>query len=134
MPAQAAEGPAVERAALERHANAVVAIGEIALAGPAGAALLRAVALFAGAGDPHAVALDGCVVRTCEPSDFVAAFGQALPADAPPFAAVTFRTSDLQRLSDLLAGNDIRSTRIGRRVVVPAAPGQGVIFAFEETA
>ena len=126
--------PAVDRAALERHENGVVAIDEIALAGSSGAALLQAVSQFAGSGDPHAVTLGDCVVRTCEASDFVAAFGEALAADAPPFAAITFRTSDLRRLSDLLSSNDIRSTRIGPRLVVPAAAGQGVIFAFEEPA
>lgn len=45
---------------------------------------------------------------------------------------VVFSVDDLAVTATVLAANGVSSAEAGGRLVVPAAPGQGVDFAFEE--
>ncbi|AYM62219.1 VOC family protein [Agrobacterium fabrum] len=129
-----------DRAELERHANAVTGLFEIVL--------------FSG-GDAKAARLIETVFD-CESAispggDMVFATGNARirltekPAVADldlntsnrgdgglRGAGIVFSVTDLAVTAAVLAANGVSSMEAGGRLVVPAAPGQGVAFAFEE--
>ncbi|QKW96647.1 MULTISPECIES: VOC family protein [unclassified Agrobacterium] len=129
-----------DRAELERHANAVKG--------------LREIVLFSG-GDAKAARLIETVFD-CESAmspdgDMIFATGNARIrlTDKPAFAGLDLNTSnrgdgglrgagivfsvtDLAVTAAVLAANGVSSMEAGGRLVVPAAPGQGVAFAFEE--
>jgi hypothetical protein len=47
-------------------------------------------------------------------------------------AGIVFLSHDLAVTEAALAANGVSCAKAGGRLVVPAAPGQGVAFAFEE--
>lgn len=47
-------------------------------------------------------------------------------------AGIVFSVTDLAVTAAVLAANGVSSMEAGGKLVVPAAPGQGVAFAFEE--
>ncbi|MCZ7453680.1 VOC family protein [Rhizobium rhizogenes] len=129
-----------DRAALERHANGVSGLSEIVL--------------FSG-GDANAVQLIetvfGCDGKMSPDGDVVFATGNArirltrkpvfdgLAFSVPEEgggglrgAGIVFSVRDLAVTQAALAANGVSSAEAGGRLVVPAAPGQGVAFAFEE--
>ncbi len=129
-----------DRAALERHANSVSGLSEIIL--------------FSG-GDTKAVHLIetvlGCEGRVSSGGDMVFVTGNARvrltqKADLGGLAlgvsagsdvglrgmGVVFSADDLAVTEAVLAANGVFCAKAGGRLVVPAAPGQGVAFAFEE--
>lgn len=129
-----------DRTALERHANGVSGLSEIVL--------------FSG-GDPNAKRLIetvfGCEGAISPDGDMVFATGNAqirltekpafsghAPNDRQPGggglrgAGVVFLSHDLAVTEAVLAANGVSCAKAGGRLVVPAAPGQGVAFAFEE--
>lgn len=126
--------PAVDRASLERHANGAVRVAEVTLTGDEASALLDAIGGFADAPAAGRVELAGCVVSALDRRAFEAAYGIERADDAPPFAAITFGVPDLRKVETVLAAGGVASHRAGKRLVVPAAPGQGAIFAFEASA
>lgn len=125
--------PAVDRSALERHANGVSGISavEIVAADPAMTAGLVALATGAegraqGAGVRFALPHADLIVR--DPS----AGETPAPGAAFAFGAVTFAVPDLAAVRSLLEGNGIAFEADRARLTVAAAAGQGATFVFEE--
>ncbi len=108
--------PKVDRAALERHANGVVAIASIRIevADPVAVA-----GLFDAAGVATGSGIRLGDVRV----ELVKGRGAA---------AVTFRTGDLPRASDLLKAAGARFTKAAGRLAVTAVAGQGADFLFQD--
>lgn len=129
-----------DRSVLESHANGVSGLSEIVL--------------FAG-GDVNAVRLIetvfGCDGKMSPDGDVVFATGNARIrlTQKPVFgghafnapeeggdglrgAGIVFSVRDLAVTEAALAANGVSCAEAGGRLVVPAAPGQGVAFAFEE--
>jgi hypothetical protein len=129
-----------DRTALERHANGVSGLSEIVL--------------FSG-GDANAARLIetvfGCECEISPDGDMVFATGNARVrlTGKPAFgghavsvsdwsdgglrgAGIVFSSHDLAVTEAVLAANGVSCAKAGGRLVVPAAPGQGVAFAFEE--
>ncbi len=126
--------PAVDRTALERHDNAVTGIAEVALTGQSASAMLDSIAWFAdGSASEGIVDLGDTIVRCHGTAAFSEAFGIDRPADAPPFAAISFRAASLVLLATLFSSHGIDYMRVGARIIVPPAPGQGATFIFEES-
>lgn len=124
--------PAVDRSALERHDNGVTGIAAVTLAGDAGAGLLGAMTRFLGTtGD---LDLGATRVRHLSPAALESTYGIIPAPDDPPLVAVDLRIASLEGLSALLRDRAVESRRIGARLVLPPAPGQGVHFAFMEAA
>ncbi|MFK0204655.1 VOC family protein [Agrobacterium sp. NPDC090283] len=125
-----------DRAVLERHAN--------------GASGLSEIVLFSG-GDPNAVRLIetvfACEEEMSPDGDIVFATGNARirlnqkpafsesllnPPNGLHGAGIVFSVDDLAVTEAVLTANGVSSAEADGRLVVSAAPGQGVAFAFEE--
>lgn len=137
---QRINAPAVDRSALQKHPNSVVALREVVLTEPNPADfqyllqdVVRQRTVEADSfGLRIASANGGISVLT--PAGFSAAFGGELPCHSRGLRlrAVVFAATDLAALSQILVRNHVPHDLHGRRLVVPAAAGQGAIFAFEE--
>ncbi|CUX47940.1 conserved hypothetical protein [Agrobacterium sp. NCPPB 925] len=129
-----------DRTELERHANAVTGLREIVLL-PGGDA--RAAHLIETVFD--------CEAMMSPSGDMIFATGNAQIrlTEKPVFAGIdlnasnrgdgglrgagiVFSVNDLAVTAAVLAANGVSSMEAGGRLVVPAVPGQGVAFAFEE--
>lgn len=119
--------PAIDRSALERHANGATRIAIVAaeaadparFAGFLAAAGRAAVAESGGAAE---VALANAVLRVA-----------ASDAVRPRLGAVVFGVASLDRARALFKSNGIGYDEREGRLHVPPASGQGVAFVFEET-
>ncbi|WP_337270977.1 VOC family protein [Oryzifoliimicrobium ureilyticus] len=60
-------------------------------------------------------------------------YAPAVPKGALQAVAIVFRSSNLAVTESHLAANGITYTRKQERILVKPAPGQGAVFAFEET-
>jgi hypothetical protein len=130
-----------DRSALERHANGVFGIAEVVLSSSRPAAFRSYLELASG-GAEITEASFGINVQT--PNARIAVMNsQGMQAffdlnveteDAGLRGrAILFTTSDLSVTASHLAANGVTYTRKGNRILVKAAPGQGALFAFEET-
>lgn len=129
-----------DRTALERHANAVTGLSEIVLHSGGGAKAARLIetvfecdATMSPDGD-MVFATGNARIRLKEKPAFA-----SLDLDASNHtdgglrgAGIVFSVNDLAVTAAALAANGVSSMEAGGRLVVPAAPGQGVAFAFEE--
>jgi hypothetical protein len=115
---------------LRVHANAVTGLKEVVLSGTDGQEgsypiieqVLRGTAANA-------------QVRVVGAEQLALDFGPSVrshPAGALSAQAVIFRTADLAVTEIILAANDVAFIRRDGRVLVSPAPGQGVLFGFEE--
>ena len=129
-----------DRSALETHANDVTGIAEIALAAPEPAAFgefVRAVAK-ADAADETGFGLEipsaNAKISLMNPAGLEAYFDlTTLDSDRGLRGrAILFRVGDLAVTEAHLAANGVTYTRKANRILVKPAPGQGVLFAFEE--
>ncbi len=126
------------REGLQRHANAVVGLSEIVLGARSQdepVALLREV--FDPADDEAGgdfVSSTGVRIRTMSDDDLEREFllTHLRDAEGVQGRAIIFKTSDLAVTEITLAANDVAFVRREGRVLVSAAPGQGVLFGFEE--
>ncbi|WP_245582481.1 VOC family protein [Neorhizobium lilium] len=128
-----------DRGELELHANTVTGLSEIILSAPepvAAVPFLEAVFEAAAESSEEAVRLETANVgiRVLREKDLRAEF--ALEPD-PKLGglngrAVIFKSADLAVTEITLAANDVAFIRREGRVLVAAAPGQGVLFGFEE--
>jgi hypothetical protein len=134
-----ANAPKVDRSALQAHANgarrimAVVACAE----DPASHGIFFEAVAGAPATAPSPglieLGLPNAAVEIVDAAIFAAEFGIAAPAGSPlRLAAVVFGVASLTRAEDLLRANVIEFDHRDNRLIVPPAPGQGAIFAFEE--
>ncbi|KKX33672.1 VOC family protein [Rhizobium sp. LC145] len=129
------------RGDLERHANHVLGFSEIVLSAPAPsdfAAMLETVMETQAEAEAESGAVriqaSNCAVRIAPDGELEPEFALA-PDDAPSGLhgrAIIFRVADLAVTEITLAANDVAFIRKAGRVLVAAAPGQGVLFGFEE--
>lgn len=128
-----------DRGELERHANTVTGLSEIILSASAPSdfrPLVEQVLLTKAVSDlaPLELAAANARIRILQDQEIEAEF--ALPstpgADGLRGRAIIFKTADLAVTEIILAANDVAFVRREGRVLVSAAPGQGVLFGFEE--
>ncbi|MBY5809814.1 VOC family protein [Rhizobium leguminosarum] len=130
-----------DRAALETHANGVTGIVEIALCTPEPAAFAAFVSLAVAqsavekTGFGVDIAASNAKISLMTPEGLEAYFDIA-----GSFAdrglrgrAILFAVADLAVTEAHLAANGVTYTRKNNRILVKPAPGQGTLFAFEET-
>lgn len=106
--------PKVDRSALERHAN--------------GASGIRAILAEA----PDVDAARGFLARTCPTAPEIVEIGQGAPGTGLRLSGIVLAVADRARTEELFSAAGIDYRRAGNRLIVPPAPGQGTIFAFEE--
>jgi hypothetical protein len=130
-----------DRSALERHANGVLGISEVVLSSSRPAAF-RSFLELSSAGAKTAEVSFGINVQTpnvricvMNSQGMQAFFDLDVPTQEAGLSgrAIVFNTSDLSVTASHLAANGVTYTRKGNRILVKAAPGQGALFAFEET-
>lgn len=115
-----------DRAALERHANGVLALKEIVLSSAEPMQLVPVLERLTG---QSAIKEDGSDLLIL-PNGLIRLI--ASETDAPLAAhMLAFRVADLSVTEKLLAANQVPFEKRDARIVVSAAPGQGVVFAFE---
>lgn len=129
-----------DRTALERHANGVSGLSEIVLFSGGDAKAARLIETVFGCegtispdGDMVFVTGNARIRLTGKP----AFGGHAVSASdwsdgGLRGAGIVFLSHDLAVTEAVLAANGVSCAKAGGRLVVPAAPGQGVTFAFEE--
>lgn len=121
--------PAIDRGTLERHANGVAGIREI-LVDTQATSFMGLVSRATGhSGDEagRTVALANAAVRAANAADPSPVF-----ESGGTLAAVIFSVADIGRARRALDVGGISFIADGARLVVPAAPGQGAVFVFEE--
>lgn len=129
--------PKVDRSALQAHANGVrriVAIVAVSSDPAAAAAFFaRAARSRVNADALVGVPLANAMLSVLGAEQAEALTGSPLPA-APGLRlrAVVFGVSDLATTEHLLRDNAVVYHKAAGRLVVPAAPGQGAAFVFEE--
>jgi hypothetical protein len=125
-----------DRSMLERHANGVYGLSEIVLAfgqKPGPMHLIETVF-----GCEGRVSADGDIVsetgnariRLTEKEDFEPELKDG--SEGLRGVGIVFSSHDLAVTEAVLAANGVSYGKADARLVVPAAPGQGVTFAFEE--
>lgn len=131
------------RDALERHGNGVLALSRIVTVSPRPQEALPNLQLVLDV-EGEVMATESAQLRTgnatlevVAPSAFHQNFGAndaeaGVPLSGLTAAAVVFRVGDLAVTRAILADNDVAFVNKGGRILVAAAPGQGVVFAFEE--
>ncbi|MBY3464954.1 VOC family protein [Rhizobium laguerreae] len=130
-----------DRAALETHANGVTGIVEIALCTPEPAAFAAFVSLAVAqsavekTGFGVDIAASNAKISLMTPEGLEAYFEIAgSSADRGLRGrAILFAVADLAVTEAHLAANGVTYTRKNNRILVKPAPGQGTLFAFEET-
>jgi len=132
--------PKVDRSALQAHANGVTAIREVVLteANPSDFQYLLqdVVGQREVTANSFGMSLDAAngKVSVLTPTGYSDAFGGELRCHARGLRlrAVVFAARDLDALSRFFAASQVAHDRRANRIVVPAASGQGAVFAFEE--
>lgn len=134
--------PDVDRRALERHANGVGGVAEVLLVeeNPSDFQyLLQEVIGERGVRSSSfgiSLAAGNSRVSALTPAGMRAFLNEAAePGERGlRLAGIVFTVRDMASLLRLLKTNAVQFRRHGTRIVVPSAPGQGTVFAFEETA
>ncbi|MBY5704087.1 VOC family protein [Rhizobium leguminosarum] len=130
-----------DRAALETHANGVTGIVEIALCTPEPAAFAAFVGLAVAqsavekTGFGVDIAASNTKISLTTPEGLEAYFDIAVSSADRGLRgrAILFAVADLAVTEAHLAANGVTYTRKNNRILVKPAPGQGTLFAFEET-
>ncbi|MBX5063386.1 VOC family protein [Rhizobium lentis] len=129
-----------DRGALEKHANGVTGIAEVALCAPEPAAFGAFVSLAAAqsaiekTGFGVKIAASNARISLMTPEGLEAYFEIAVSAAERGLRgrAILFNVADLAVTEAHLAANGVTYTRKNNRILVKPAPGQGTLFAFEE--
>ncbi|HWT56387.1 MAG TPA: VOC family protein [Rhizobium sp.] len=130
-----------DRGALEMHANGVIGIAEIALCAPEPAAFAAFVGLAAAQSAVEKtsfgvnIAAPNAKISLMTPEGLDAYFEIAVTSADRGLRgrAILFTVADLAVTEAHLAANGVTYTRKNNRILVKPAPGQGTLFAFEET-
>jgi hypothetical protein len=130
-----------DRGALETHANGVIGITEIALCAPAAAAFAAFVGLAVAQAAVEKtsfgvnIAASNAKISLMTQEGLEAYFDIAVSSGDRGLRgrAILFAVADLAVTEAHLAANGVTYTRKNNRIVVKPAPGQGALFAFEET-
>ena len=128
----------VESTALRRHENGVLGISEVVLSeqNPTDFQYLLQESVDERQVSAHSFGMDiragSAKVSVLNPAGMEAFFGRPVGGAERGLRgrAVVFRVADLEATRALFAQNDIEFAEMGGRLIVPEAPGQGVIFAF----
>lgn len=134
-----------DRGDLERHANAVTGLSQVVFSADAPgdfeklfSTVLEKVpeAAVEDEGEPRSLRwlAANAGIRVLSSAAMSAEFNSAAPAFTSGLHArvVMFKTADLAVTEITLAANDVAFIRRDGRVLVSAAPGQGILFGFEE--
>ena len=124
--------------ALHNHENGVVGIAEVVLSepNPTDFQYLLQEAVDEREVAAHSFGMDiqagSAKLSVMNPAGMEAFYGRSVSATERGLRgrAVVFRVTDLEATRALFAQNDIEFAEMGGRLIVPEAPGQGVIFAF----
>ncbi|ACP25059.1 hypothetical protein NGR_c12780 [Sinorhizobium fredii NGR234] len=124
--------------ALHKHENGVVGIAEVVLSepNPTDFQYLLQEAVDEREVSAHSFGMDiqagSAKLSVMNPAGMEAFYGRPVSATERGLRgrAVVFRVTDLEATRALFAQNDIEFAEMGGRLIVPEAPGQGVIFAF----
>lgn len=134
-----ANAPQVDRSALQAHANGARRItAVVACADDPGSHRQFFVAVAkapVAAQSPGRIELrlPNAAIQLVNAPGFMAEFGLDAPAGSPlRLAAVVFGVASLAQAKTLFDAGGVGYEQRGNRLIVPPAPGQGAIFAFEE--
>ncbi|MDR7147005.1 VOC family protein [Rhizobium sp. BE258] len=130
-----------DRNALETHANGVTGISEIALSAEDPQAFAEFLETASGGVEPKEAALGLSFELPNGRLSIFSNEGMEAYFDAEPLVtdnglrarAIVFSVGDLAVTAAHLAANGITHVSMNNRLLVKPAPGQGAIFAFEET-
>ena len=130
-----------DRKALETHANGVTGISEIALSAEDPQAFAEFLETASGGVEPKEAALGLSFELPNGKLSIFSNEGMEAYFDAEPLGtdnglrarAIVFSVGDLAVTAAHLAANGITHVSMNNRLLVKPAPGQGAIFAFEET-
>jgi hypothetical protein len=130
-----------DRKALETHANGVTGISEIALSAEDPQAFAEFLETASGGVEPKEAALGLSFELPNGRLSIFSNEGMEAYFDAEPLGtdnglrarAIVFSVGDLAVTAAHLAANGITHVSMNNRLLVKPAPGQGAIFAFEET-
>lgn len=138
---QRVNAPRVDRSALQVHENGVGRIaGVIAVSeGPHASGEFLSVVVAnqtpVASGGQIELQLANAGIRCVTPAAFEQMSGQGVVGSTGlRLAGVIFGVQSVAALEAVLARNGIDHITRGGRIVVPAAPGQGAVFIFEESA
>lgn len=138
---QRVNAPKVDRSALQAHENGVGRIaGVIAVSEQpqASSEFLSAVSDAKSTEVPDGLVelqLSNATISCVAPATFKQVSGQTTPQSTGlRLAAVIFGVQALAATEAVLKDHAIAHERIGERVIVPAAAGQGTVFIFEDSA
>lgn len=128
--------------ALETHANGVIGLAEVALSepNPTDFQYLLQQVFHQREVNAHSFGMDimtaNVKVSVLNPQGMQGFFGIRTSTSARGLRgrAIVYRVRNLAVTEAYLAGNGVAFERIGNRIVVSPAPGQGAVFAFEEQA
>jgi len=127
--------PEVDRAALQAHANGVTRLVAVTATGSRPDEWRELIAPIAGVeigAAENSIRAANAAVEVLDASAFAERFDIAAPDCPFRLAAVTFGVKNLAAAEAMLREIAILHHRIGDRLIVPPAPGQGAVFAFEE--
>lgn len=130
--------PKIDRSALQVHDNGASGIAAVMLSA-ANPTEHTSLLSFVCGGPSEPAGITGLGVATpnaevvvLDSTELDGALGVRAPTDGLRLRAIVFRVPDINATESLLRSGGILCRRHGARLVVPPAPGQGAIFAFEE--
>ncbi len=129
-----------DRTALETHANGVVGMQEVVLSepNPTDFQYLLQEAVDTREVTAHSFGMDietrNVKISVLNPAGMAGFFNKRTPSHSRGLRgrAVVFTVSDLAATEQLLTRNAVEFIRKGERLIVPEAPGQGLLFVFGE--
>ncbi|OBZ94003.1 lactoylglutathione lyase [Pararhizobium polonicum] len=130
-----------DRSALEAHANGVSGLSEVVLSepNPTDFQYILQEAVDEREVSAHSFGMDietdnGVKISVLNPAGMSGFFDRKTPGHSRGLRgrAVVFKVANLEATEHLFAANAVSFTRKDNRLIVPEAPGQGVIFAFGE--
>lgn len=135
---QRVNSPKVDRGALQVHANGTHGIVRVlACAGKPEAYA----GIFSAIASAKPVEIDGgleiqaanATVGVLTPANLLDEFGFETGSNGMRLVGLIFGVADLSETEAFMQGNGVRCERQERRLIVQPAPGQGALFAFEDT-
>lgn len=134
--------PAVDRSALMSHDNGVTGLAGVTLCEPHPHDFADFIGVVSRGGQPEQIGdnlempAGSASLSVVTHSEFEARFGRKYCGHARGLRgrAVSFHVASLEATTSLLRRNGVVHETIGKRLVVPEASGQGVLYSFEEQA